>query len=148
MKDGRTLRALIPTDLPDVLALWRAMPEVELNDSDTPEHLTRYLVRNPEPSPVALADGKIVGAVPYCHNRCGHDGRRAYLNHLAVAAPYRKQGLGGALVAYCLTHLAQVGIGKCNAFILPNNPSARAFWERMAFQEKPWPLLQRRFGAH
>ncbi len=138
-----TLRALTPSDLPDVLALWRAVPEVELNDSDTPEQLAKYLARNPELSPVALADGKIVGAV-----LCGHDGRRGYLNHLAVATPYRNQGLGRALVGYCLTHLLRVEVSRCNAFALPNNPSARAFWQRMQFQEKPWPLLQRRFGGH
>ncbi len=137
------IRALTPFDLPDVMALWRTVSEVELNDSDTPEHLTRYLARNPELSPVALENGKIVGAV-----LCGHDGRRGYLNHLAVAALYRNQGLGKALVAYCLTHLASVNIGRCNAFVLPDNPSARAFWQRTPFQEKPWPLLQRRFGGH
>ena len=137
-----TLRALTPSDLPDVLVFWRAVPEVELNDSDTPEQLTKYLARNPELSPVALEGGKIVGAV-----LCGHDGRRGYLNHLAVAAPYRKQGLGKALVEYCLTHLSRAEVGKCNAFVLPDNPSGQAFWRQMQFQEKPWPLWQRSFDG-
>ena len=132
------VRGLSVSDLPQVLTFWRAVPEVELNDSDTPEQLAKYLARNPELSPVALTDGKIVGAV-----LCGHDGRRGYPNHLVVAAPYRRQGLGRALVEHCLTHLSRVGISKCNAFVLPDNSSGRAFWQRMQFQEKPWPLPQR-----
>jgi N-acetylglutamate synthase len=134
---------MTPADLPEVLGLWQAVPEVELNDSDTPEQLTKYLVRNPELSPVALAEGKIVGAA-----LCGHDGRRGYLNHLAVAAPYRKQGLGKRLVEHCLTHLSGAGISKCNLFVLPDNGAGRAFWRRMQFHEKPWSLWQRSsYGA-
>lgn len=132
------LRTMTPADLPEVIALWQAVPEVELNDSDTPEQLTKYLSRNPELSPVALADGKVVGAV-----LCGHDGRRGHLNHLAVAAPYRRQGLDKTLVEYCLMHLSSGGISKCNAFVLPDNRSGRAFWRRLQFQEKPRPLWQR-----
>lgn len=131
------------SDLPRVLTFWRTVPEVELNDSDTPEQLAKYLARNLALSPVALVDGKIVGAAPYCQDRCGHDGRRGYLNHLAVAAPYRKRGLGKALVDYCLTHLSRVGITKCNIFVSPENSAGQTFWRRLHFQEKPWALLQR-----
>lgn len=125
-------------DLPRVLALWRNVPEVELNESDTPEQLTKYLARNPELSPVAVLEGEVVGAA-----LCGHDGRRGYLNHLAVAAPYRNQGLGRALVEHCLTHLSRAGITKCNAFVSPDNSSGQVFWQRMRFQEKPWTFWQR-----
>lgn len=141
------LRAMTAADLPSVLTLWQNVPEVELNESDTPEQLAKYLARNPELSPVALADGEIVGAAPYCHDRGGHDGRRGYLNHLAVAAPYRNQRLGRALVEHCLAHLSRVGISKCNAFVVPDNSPGRAFWRRMQFQEKPWPLWQRSFDG-
>ncbi len=136
------VRVMTLADLSEVLALWRAVPEVELNDSDTPEQLAKYLAHNPDLSPVAFTGRDIVGAA-----LCGHDGRRGYLNHLAVVAPYRKQGLGSALVEHCLTHLSRVGISKCNAFVLPDNSSGRAFWPRMQFQEKPWPLWQRSFDG-
>lgn len=147
MTEMTALRAMTAADLPDVLALWQMVPEVELNESDTPEQLTKYLARNPELSPVVVQNGEVVGAVLYCHDRGGHDGRRSYLNHLAVASPYRKQGLGTALVKHCLTHLSRVGISKCNAFVLPDNSSGRVFWQQMQFQEKPWPLWQRSFDG-
>jgi ribosomal protein S18 acetylase RimI-like enzyme len=37
--------------------------------------------------------GVILGAV-----LCGNDGRRGYLHHLAVAAEWRRRGIGKALV--------------------------------------------------
>jgi N-acetylglutamate synthase len=132
------IRILTASDLPDVLAFWQAVPEVELNDSDTPEQLAKYLTRNPDLSPVAFTGRDIVGAA-----LCGHDGRRGYLNHLAVAAPYRNQSLGRGLVEHCLTHLSRVGITKCNIFVSPENSAGYAFWRRLQFQEKPWALLQR-----
>ncbi len=136
------VRGLNVSDLPQALTFWRAVPEVELNDSDTPEQLATYLLRNPGLSAVAFTDKDIVGAALYCQDMCGHDGRRGYLNHLAVAAPYHKRGLGKALVDYCLAHLSRVGITKCNIFV-PENNAGQTFWRRLHFQEKPWALLQR-----
>jgi ribosomal protein S18 acetylase RimI-like enzyme len=146
MTEMTALRAMTAADLPDVLALRQLVREVALNESNTPEQLTKYLARNPELSPVVVQNGGVVGAVLYCHDRGGHDGRRGY-HHLAVAAPYRQQDLGTALVEHCLTHLSRVGISKCNAFVLPDNSSGRAFWQQMQFQEKPWPLWQRSFDG-
>ncbi|HXA14825.1 MAG TPA: hypothetical protein VNW23_06825 [Opitutaceae bacterium] len=74
------LRALTPTDYDAVFALWQASEGMGLNESDTRDAITSYLVRNPGLSLVAEVENKIAGAV-----LCGHDGRRGYLHHLAVA---------------------------------------------------------------
>jgi ribosomal protein S18 acetylase RimI-like enzyme len=50
------------------------------------------LAGNPGLSLVAELDGAVVGAV-----LCGHDGRRALIYHLAVAASLRRRGIGVAL---------------------------------------------------
>ena len=133
------VRAMTVADLPAVLRLWAGVPEVELNDADTPEKLTVYLERNPKLSPVALTADKIVGAAI-----CGHDGRRGYLHHLAVAAPHRQRGVGQTLVNYCLTQLSKLELSKCNIFVSPENNTGLAFWRRLEFQEQSWTLLQRR----
>ena len=132
------LRAMTPADLPYVLELWQTVPEMCLNDSDTPEQLTKYLARNLELSPVAVAADRVVGTA-----LCGHDGRRGYLNHLAVAPEYRKSGLGQALVEYCITHLSDLEITGCNIFVSPENSAGLAFWHRQGFEAKPWTFLQR-----
>jgi N-acetylglutamate synthase len=119
------LRAMTPADYDAVLALWQASEGIGLNESDTREAIADYLVRNPGFSIVAEIEGAIVGAL-----LCGHDGRRGYLHHLAVASPHRRRGLGRTLVGESLARLRAQGITKCNIFLFANNAAGRAFWLR------------------
>ena len=66
---------------------------------------------------------EIVGAV-----LCGHDGRRGYLHHLAVARDHRRKGLGRGLVAACLSELTRLAILKCNIFLFADNAVGHRFW--------------------
>jgi putative acetyltransferase len=108
----------------DVLELWRQCEGIGLSDADSPENIKAYLDRNPGMSYVAMAGGKIVGAI-----LGGHDGRRGYIHHLAVASEYRRQGLGRQLVERCISALASVGIRKCHIFIFNTNMNGIAFWQ-------------------
>lgn len=120
------LRTLTAADYEPVLALWRSCEGVGLTASDSLEGTVAYLERNPDLSLVALdASGVIIGAV-----LCGHDGRRGYLHHLAVAAAHRRRGIGRALVEECLARLRRLGILKCNLFLFAHNTAGRAFWLR------------------
>ena len=119
-----TLRTLTIADYDAVHALWLQTEGMGLNDSDTREATAAFLERNCGLSAVACTpDGQIVGAV-----LCGHDGRRGYLHHLAVARAHRKQGIGRALVNECLTNLAARKIQKCNLFLFASNTPGRTFW--------------------
>ena len=71
-------------DLPAALRLWRKTEGVGLNESDRLPPLRRFLRRNPGLSQVARTHRRLLGAV-----LCGHEGRRGYLHHLAVAADCR-----------------------------------------------------------
>jgi N-acetylglutamate synthase len=86
-KDAVTLRNFRSGDYSEVVRLWRRTEGVGLNESDTRPAITAFLRRNPGLSFVALKHGKIIGAV-----LSGHDGRRGYLHHLAVAKRWRQQG--------------------------------------------------------
>lgn len=110
-------------DYERVVALWRRTEGVGLNESDTRRAIAVYLHRNPRLSFVAEQDGQIIGAV-----LCGHDGRRGYLHHLAVAKRHRRCGIGRHLVNACLAKLRQAGIPKCNIFIFANNTKGIKFW--------------------
>jgi putative acetyltransferase len=116
------LRPMTPADYEAVLQLWQATEGVGLNESDTRERIALFLNRNPGLSRVAVGDTQILGAV-----LCGHDGRRGYLHHLAVARSHRKQGLGRALVEACLADLAREDIVKCNLFLFADNQAGEAF---------------------
>ena len=104
------LRPMTVADLPACLGLWDGMPGITLFPAtDSPAGLKRYLARNPELSVVAVHDGRVVGAA-----LAGHDARRGYLHHVAVAEEHRRKGLGRTMVEWCLRALTRDGIGRCH----------------------------------
>jgi putative acetyltransferase len=121
--DGIIIRHFRVEDYDAVVALWRRTEGVGLNESDTRPAIAAYLRRNPRFSFVAEKDGRIVGAV-----LCGHEGRRGYLYHLAVAKRYRQRGIGRQLVNACLAKLRKARIPRCNIFIFANNAKGMKFW--------------------
>lgn len=118
-------------DLPDVLALWAKTPGVGLNESDTPEQLRAFLLRNPGLSQVVRDASHLVGAV-----LCGHDGRRGYLHHLAVIPEYRRNNLGREMVESCLRSLGAIGILKCNIFLYADNALGEQFWKKCGWAKR------------
>ena len=119
-------------DYEQVVALWRTADGVGLDgDADSREGIAAYLLRNPGLSFVARRDGQVVGAV-----LSGHDGRRGYLHHLAVAGAHRGRGIGRALVEACLAELGRIGIGKCNIFLFSDNAAGEQFWKRVGWLER------------
>jgi N-acetylglutamate synthase len=123
--------AMSPADLAEVISFWRTMKGVGLNESDTPECLAIFLERNPGLSLIVRHSQKIVGAV-----LCGHDGRRGYLHHLAVAPECRNQGLGTKLVERCLGQLGELGILKCNIFVYNDNDPGTIFWRKNGYKDR------------
>lgn len=117
-------------DFDEVTALWRATEGVGLSESDSHENTVIYLKHNRGLSQVArLENGKLVGAM-----LCGHDGRRGYLHHLAVAKDFRGQGIGTQIVLRCLEKLNRLGIVKCNIFVYANNAGGKAFWKHLGWE--------------
>jgi putative acetyltransferase len=127
--DNYTLRPLTNSDYDVVYALWQKTEGMGLGDSDTREAIAAFLERNCSLSVVACSsDGQIVGAV-----LCGHDGRRGYLHHLAVALAHRKQGIGRALVDEVLAKLAAHKIQKVNLFLFAEHSEGRTFWQHQGW---------------
>lgn len=125
---------IAPFDLHDydeVMVLWSQTEGLTLRDADSREAITRYLGRNPSLSFVARDQGRLVGAV-----LVGTDGRRGYLQHLAVAPSHRGEGLGRALAERAVAALRALGIEKCHLMVRQENAPARAFWERLGWSER------------
>jgi putative acetyltransferase len=142
-KDDRmdiAVSAMTAHDLDAVLALWGQTSGVGLNESDTPDQLRAYLDRNPGLSLIARDGTWLIAAV-----LCGHDGRRGYLNHLAVLPEYRSRGLGRQMVEMCLGALAALGILKCNIFLYADNEPGEQFWNRCGWAARcDLKVLQRK----
>jgi len=129
---NHAIRAMTIADYDAVLRLWQDTEGVGLNESDARENTASFLARNPGLSRVAALGTEMVGAV-----LCGHDGRRGYLHHLAVARAYRQRGLGRQLVEACLSDLARQGILKCNIFLFADNAAGEAFWKHNGWAKRP-----------
>ena len=125
-----TIRVMTIDDYPAVYALWDSLPGVGLHPEgeDSYEGMAYYLRRNPETCFVAEEGGALIGAV-----LCGNDGRRGYINHLAVAREHQGRGLGRALVNACLAALRAENIQKAGLMIYGDNVVGKAFWEAMGF---------------
>jgi len=118
----------VPRDQPAAHALWTETEGMSLNATDGPEAVGRFLRRNPGLSMVAEDSGTIVGAV-----LCGHDGRRGYLYHLAVAREWRGRGLARGMVERCLAGLAGEGLTRVHVLVIASNEPGRRFWEHLGF---------------
>jgi N-acetylglutamate synthase len=119
---------LEPHDYEEVMALWQATEGLTIRDVDSREAVLAYILRNPGLSFVARDEGVVVGAV-----LAGTDGRRGYLQHLAVARPHRGQGLGRALAERVIEALSGVGVAKCHLMVRRENEPAKAFWEHLGW---------------
>ncbi|NWF56829.1 MAG: GNAT family N-acetyltransferase [Syntrophaceae bacterium] len=130
-------------DLAEVIQFWQGMEGIGLSESDSYSALSFFLRRNPRLSWVTRnEEGELVGAV-----LCGHDGRRGYLHHLAVARDHRRKGIGKALVERCLSSLRDLKVLKCNIFLFAHNPEGQEFWEAMGWKaRKDLILVQRKLS--
>ena len=111
-----------------VLNLWQQCEGIGMSDSDSRENILLYLDRNPGMSLIAERGDELAGVI-----LSGHDGRRGYIHHLAVALKYRRQGIGRLLVNACLKKLKDEGILKCHILIFNNNPEGLKFWESIGW---------------
>jgi len=122
---GMNIRVMTLDDYDAVYALWQSLPGIGLHEhEDSREGIAYYLRRNPDSCFVAEEGGRLIGAV-----LCGNDGRRGYINHLAVAAEHQGRGLGRALVDACLAALRKEGILMCSFVVYRDNEAGNAFWD-------------------
>lgn len=138
------IREFTIVDYDEVLSLWKASEGIGLGESDTCEAIAAFLARNPGLCFVARDGGPLVGAV-----LCGHDGRRAYLHHLAVAISHRRRGVGRLLANRCVESVRSLGISRCHVFVFRTNENARAFWQREGWWERDdlWMMTRDVIGA-
>jgi len=119
------IRVMTIADYPAVYALWDSLPGIGLHEhEDSLKGMTYYLRRNPESCFVAEEGGMLIGAV-----LCGNDGRRGYINHLAVAQEHQGRGLGRALVDACRAAMRKEGIARCSFVVYRSNEEGNAFWD-------------------
>jgi len=118
-------------DYDEAIALWEKTPGMGLSTADKRPAIAAFLARNPGLCFTARIDCTLVGTA-----LCGHDGRRGYIYHVAVAVSQRKQGIARALVEHSLDGLKQQGIEKAHLMVYETNPGGIAFWKQVGWYRR------------
>ncbi len=127
-----TIRKMTIEDYNEVYQLWINTHGMGLNDvDDSQDGIAKYLARNPQTCFVAIKENRIVGVII-----SGHDGRRGYIYHTAVAVSERRQGIGSALVNAALAALKNEGISKVALVVFMRNETGNKFWQNLGFTER------------
>ena len=123
------IRVMNTEDYDRVYALWMSCKNMGFNNlDDSRQGIEKYLKRNPSTCFVAEQDNAIVGVV-----LAGHDGRRGFIHHMAVAEDCRRQGIATDLLGQALAALKEEGINKAALLVFNRNEAGNAFWERQGF---------------
>jgi ribosomal protein S18 acetylase RimI-like enzyme len=130
MTAGVTTREFVMEDYDGAIALWSGVEGVEICEGDGREEIAEYLQRNPGLSRAAVAEGKMVGVA-----LCGHDGRRGWIYHLAVAPEYRRQQVGKLLLDDCVSGLRRAGLKRAIILVAGDNPAGHQFWLRNGWED-------------
>lgn len=118
-----------PQDVPAVHALWhRAGLHFRPDGRDSVAHLTAELAAGTAVLLGHRTDGALVGAVLVTH-----DGRKGWINRLAVAPDHRRRGIAAALIEAAEAELTARGIGLAAALVESGNEPSRELFEAAGF---------------
>jgi len=119
-------------DYAAAMALWQGCDGIRLRQENASgAFFYRFIARNSGLCLAAWESDLLIGAV-----LVGHDSRRAYLYHFAVAETHRRQGIGRRLVQAVLRELRRIDISKAHLFIEINNKEGMNFWQAIGAEHR------------
>ena len=123
------IRAFQPGDEAAVIALWK---ECSLTRpwNDPHKDIARKLEVQSELLLVGTIDGAVMASV-----MAGYDGHRGWVNYLAVAPQYRREGHARALMHYVESKLQELGCPKVQLLVRNTNMEAREFYRRLGYAQ-------------
>ena len=89
---------------------------------------------------VGESDGQVMASV-----MIGYEGRRGWINYLAVLPEYQGKGYGRTLVEHSLELLKEIGAPKVNLLVRPTNTKVQAFYEKCGFEFEEVTMMSYRF---
>ena len=107
-----------------VLELWEKVGLI-FSRSDTYDGMKEKLKRDPELFFVLEEDSRIIGVV-----MGSYDGRRGWINHLAVDPEYQGRNIGQQIIEELESRFKKLGCEKINLLIEISNKKVQGFYER------------------
>jgi N-acetylglutamate synthase len=77
-------------------------------------------------------DGRLAGTV-----LASHDGRKGWINRLAVRPEFRRQGLGSRLVLEAQKHLAGMGLDVFSCLIEEGSEASMSLFRKLGYRHRP-----------
>jgi len=123
------IRELAPDDYDRLTELWeKAHLSYRPNGRDRHKQITGEIAGTKSIFLIAEREGNIIGSILGTH-----DGRKGWINRLAVAPEYRRAGVASALVGEVEQRLAKLGIEIVACLIEDWNSDSQAFFERLGY---------------
>ncbi|MBI5580412.1 MAG: GNAT family acetyltransferase [Deltaproteobacteria bacterium] len=122
------IRPFQPSDDASVVQLWRDCNLV-VPWNDPRQDIRRKLGVQPALFLVGFLSAELVATV-----MAGYEGHRGWLNYLAVAPRFRRQGLGRKMVAEAEARLREMGCPKINIQIRTSNTEVIEFYRKIGFK--------------
>jgi N-acetylglutamate synthase len=128
-----TIRGMTPDDYASVTRVWVAagLP-YRPRGRDRPEKIRAELARETAVFLVAEADGEVVGVVLGTH-----DGRRGWINRLAVLPAYQRRGIAVRLVREVERRVKAFGIDIVAALVESENEASLGFFRAIDYLHAP-----------
>ena len=128
-------------DYDDALALWqRSGLPVRADGRDAPAAFARQMASGLQRVIGLRADGELVAVAVLTH-----DGRKGWINRLAVEPAYRRQGLARRLVAEAERWFAQdVGLEVWAALIERHNDASLLLFEELRYGQPDVAYVSKR----
>jgi ribosomal protein S18 acetylase RimI-like enzyme len=124
------IRPYEPTDESAVIDLW-CLCGLTRAWNDPRRDISRKIAIQPEMFLVAIAQatGALVGTV-----MAGYEGHRGWINYLAVAPEFRRQGIARSLMSEAEKRLHIAGCPKINLQVRASNAEVVAFYRAIGFE--------------
>lgn len=130
-----------PTDYAEMLALWtRAGLPVRPAGRDAPDAFARQIASGQQRAIGLRADGRLIGVAVLTH-----DGRKGWINRLAVDSNHRRRGLARLLIAEAERWFTQdLGLEIWAALIESENDESLALFDALGFRRHDIVYVSRR----
>lgn len=131
--DGVVIRNFTMPDYDRVMEIWTdARLPLKPQGRDGRANIEKQLRRPNVLFLVAESEGRVVGTV-----LATHDGRKGWINRLAVDTPWRNQGIGRRLVLEAEKRLAAAGMEIFACLIEDGNTVSMEVFERLGYHKHP-----------
>lgn len=127
------IKQLTPADYEKIIELWeRAGLSAKPRGRDSYKELTKQMEKNPKFFWGAEIKGRLVGVIV-----ASSDGRKGYLNRIAVNPRYRGQGIAQRLTLAAEDVLRQEGIKVITLLVERNNIPSIQLAHKLGYVEHP-----------